>query len=60
MTEQAEPTAINSKSDADWLLLCFYSNPPPPVFKVASCVVGYAASEITLQITIVTMVTIVA
>ena len=30
MTEQAEPTeptAINSKSDADWLFLCFYSKP---------------------------------
>ena len=25
VTEQAEPTAINSKSYADWLLLCFYS-----------------------------------
>ena len=34
MTEQAEPTAINSKSDADWLLLCFYSE-PPPIFKPA-------------------------
>ena len=29
VTEQAEPTAINSKSDADWLLLCFYSKPLP-------------------------------
>ena len=34
MTEQAEPTAINSQSDADWLLLCFYSKPHPlPFFK---------------------------
>lgn len=27
MTDQAEPTAIKSKSDADWLCLCFYSKP---------------------------------
>ena len=25
MTEQTEPTAINSESDADWLLSYFYS-----------------------------------
>ena len=36
MTEQAEPTAINSKSDADWLLLCFYSKPWSCLFTLVT------------------------